>query len=136
MRIVLDTNALLVSIPKNSKYRLIFDRFLSKSFTLIISNEILSEYTEIIAQKTTSTVSNNITELLSIASNVEKQDIYFNWQLIDIDKDDNKFVDCAIARNADFLVTNDKHFGILKTIEFPAVSTLTVEEFMNILKNQ
>ncbi len=50
MRIVLDTNALLISIPKNSKYRIIFNRFLLKQFTLVISNDILTEYAEIIDQ--------------------------------------------------------------------------------------
>lgn len=52
MRIVLDTNILLVSIPKKSPYRIIFDSLIEKKFTLIISNDILSEYAEIIAQKT------------------------------------------------------------------------------------
>ncbi len=51
MRIVLDTNVLLVSIPKRSPYRIIFDNLLANKFDLVISNEILSEYTEIIAQK-------------------------------------------------------------------------------------
>ena len=72
MRIVLDTNALLVSIPRNSKYRLIFDSFLLKQYSLIISNEILSEYAEIIEQKANSMVSTNIVEMLMSATNVEK----------------------------------------------------------------
>jgi len=48
MRVVLDTNSLLVSISKKSKYRPIFDGILQGKFTLLITNEILSEYTEII----------------------------------------------------------------------------------------
>ena len=136
MKIVLDTNILLVSIPKNSQYRIILDNLLSKRFTLVISNDILSEYAEIIAQKTNSIVASNIIEMLLSARNVEKQEIFFKWQLIDIDKDDNKFVDCAVAGNADYLVTNDKHFKILKTIEFPSISILTVEEFIYILTNK
>ena len=94
MRIVLDTNILLTSIPKNSKYRLIFDSFLLKQYTLVLSNEILSEYAEIIAQKANIIVSTNIIEMLLSAVNVDRQDIFFKWQLIEIDKDDNKFVDC------------------------------------------
>ena len=51
MKVVLDTNILLVSIAKKSPYRIIFDSLLTNKFDLIISNDILSEYTEIIAQK-------------------------------------------------------------------------------------
>lgn len=133
MRIVLDTNVLLISISKNSKYRIIFDHFLSKKFSLIVSNEILSEYAEIIALKANATVSNNIIEMLLSASNVEKQDVFFKWQLIEIDKDDNKFVDCSIAGNADYIVTNDKHFGVLKYIEFPPVTIINIDEFLKLL---
>ncbi len=133
MRIVLDTNVLLISIPKNSKYRIIFDRFLSKKFSLIVSNEILSEYAEIIALKANVAVSTNIIEMLLSASNVEKQDVFFKWQLIEIDKDDNKFVDCSIAGNADYIVTNDKHFGVLKSIEFPPITIINIDEFLELL---
>ena len=34
----------------------------------------------------------------------------------DKDPDDNKYCDCAIAGNAKYLVTEDKHFQILKSI--------------------
>jgi len=93
MKVVLDTNILLVSIPKKSPYRIIFDALLTGKFQLIISNEILSEYTEIIAQKTNLIVATNICEMLLSLSNVKKQDVFYKWNLIEIDKDDNKFVD-------------------------------------------
>jgi predicted nucleic acid-binding protein len=47
--------------------------------------------------------------------------------------DDNKFVDCAIAGNADYLVSNDKHFNCLKNIEFPKLNLLNIDEFMDLL---
>ncbi|WP_366145465.1 PIN domain-containing protein [Methylovulum sp.] len=49
---------------------------------------------------------------------------------MDADKDDNKFVDCAVAGNADFLVSNDRHFNVLKTIEFPKLQVFTIFEFI------
>jgi putative PIN family toxin of toxin-antitoxin system len=135
MRVVLDTNILLVSIPRNSDYRIIFDSFLSKKYTILISNEILSEYAEIIAKKTNSVVANNIIEMLLTAKNVTKIDPYFNWKLIIEDKDDNKFVDCAVAGNADFIVTNDKHFNCLKEIDFPPILVKNITEFSDLLKS-
>lgn len=133
MKVVLDTNILLVSIAKKSQYRVIFDSLLSNKFDLIISNDILSEYTEIIAQKTNGMVANNISEMLLALSKVQKQDVFYKWNLIEADKDDNKFVDCAIAGNADYLVSNDKHFNCLKNIEFPKLSLLNINEFMALL---
>ena len=136
MKVVIDSNVLLVSIPKKSKYRPILDAFLSKQFLLVISNDILSEYREIIAQKTNEFISANIVEMILSATNVEKQDIFFYWQLIDSDKDDNKFVDCSIAGNVDFLVTNDRHFDVLKNLDFPMIKVLNIDEFLKKLANQ
>jgi len=133
MRVVLDTNILLVSIARKSRYRIIFDSLVAKKFDLVISNEILSEYTEIIAQKTNEIIANNIAEMLLTLSNVQKQDVYYKWHLINADEDDNKFVDCAVAGNVDYLISNDKHFNELKAVEFPKLIVLTIDEFMDLL---
>ena len=66
-------------------------------------------------------------------SNVELVNPYYNWNLIPADPDDNKFVDAAVSGNVDYLVTNDKHFKVLKSIEFPPVNVITLEEFGRIL---
>ena len=133
MRILLDANCLLVSIPSRSKHRLVFDSFLDKKFSLIISNEILSEYMEILSQKFSHVVSIDIAEILLSSGNVEKCEVYYRWNLIRNDADDNKYVDCAVAVNADFIVTNDRHFDILKKIEFPKIKIISLDEFMKML---
>ena len=53
---------------------------------------------------------------------------YFN--LIESDPDDNKFVDCAICGSAELIVTNDAHFNILRTIDFPTVEVKTIQQFV------
>ncbi|MBL0263639.1 MAG: PIN domain-containing protein [Leptospiraceae bacterium] len=55
-------------------------------------------------------------ELLDNLSNVEYITQYFKWRLIETDPDDNKFVDCAIAANAEYLATEDNHFQVLSHI--------------------
>ena len=55
---------------------------------------------------------------------------FYNFNLIEADKDDNKFVDCAIAANAKCIVTNDHHYDVLKTIPFPKVDVVRLVEFM------
>jgi predicted nucleic acid-binding protein len=44
--------------------------------------------------------------------------------------DDNKFVDCAIIANADYVVSEDSHFNEFKDIPFPQVNVLKINEFM------
>lgn len=134
MRVILDTNLLLVSIGKKSPYRPIFDAFLANQFTLVISNDLLLEYAEIIEHKTNILVATNIIEMLLSKSNVEKKEIYFKWGLLTSDYDDNKFVDTAIVGSVDFIVTNDKHFNPLKDIDFPKVETITIDNFLEIIK--
>ena len=129
-KIVLDSNVLLVSIPRKSKYRKIFDALTGGEIDLIISNEILLEYIEILEQKTNHIIAKNICGLLLSLSNVTKVDVFFRWSLIKSDPDDNKFVDCAIAGNADYLVTNDKHFREVIETKFPSIEIINANEFL------
>ena len=72
-------------------------------------------------------------ELLDNLSNVEYITQYFKWNLIKVDPDDNKFTDCAIASNAEFLASNDKHFQVLKDISFPKVKVIDLDELKKYL---
>ena len=58
-------------------------------------------------------------------------DSYFRLQLIESDVDDNKFVDCAFAADATYIVSDDKHFDILANISFPQILVLKLKEFLN-----
>lgn len=133
LRVVLDTNVILVSIAPHSIYRPIFDALLNKKFILVISNDILTEYEEIITQKANTIVATNILEAISNLSNVEKQEIFIKWNIIEADKDDNKFVDCAIAGNCHYLVSSDKHFNVLHERGNDLVKLIKIKEFMTLL---
>ena len=52
-----------------------------------------------------------------------------------VDHDDNKFVDCAIAANATYIVTDDKHYNPLKEIDFPRIHIIKLMEFAAILQS-
>lgn len=134
LRVVLDTNVLLVSIARKSKYRLIFDSLLEGQFQAVISNEILTEYVEIIERKSNAIIAHNIAESITNLPNVEKIEISYKWNLISADPDDNKFVDCAIAGRVKYVVTDDKHFKVLKEIPFPKIDIISIEAFLEELK--
>jgi len=129
LKVVLDTNILIAIIGRKSPFRWIFDCIIQGRIILCVSNDILFEYQEILAKKTSLDVAENVVNFITINPYTEKTDIYFNFGLISEDADDNKFVDCAIASNAVCLVSNDKHFQILKTIDFPKVKVLELQEF-------
>ncbi|MCC6413120.1 MAG: putative toxin-antitoxin system toxin component, PIN family [Saprospiraceae bacterium] len=136
MRIVLDTSALLVSIPRRSPYRVIFDRILDGSLEIAVTQDILLEYEEKLIEKTNGIVSANILEGFANRSNVTLVTVYFNWQLIEKDPDDNKFVDCYVAAQAEYLVSNDRHFQVLSTEDFPPVQVVGIEQFVEILQEK
>lgn len=81
-------------------------------------------------------VANFVLQIIESAINVELVTKYFRWDLISQDPDDNKFVDCAIASNARFIISNDKHFNILSKIEFPKVEVISLDDFSKIMKHE
>ena len=133
--VVLDTNCLVQALPSQSHYHRIWTDFLEGKYHLCVSNEILSEYEEILSIHTSRVVAHNVVEAIAHNPNTYYCESYFHFHLLsDIDKDDDKFVDCAITADADYIVTEDRHFSYLKSIAFPRLNVLTLDEFNNTLK--
>ena len=129
-RIVLDTNCLIAALARRSEFHPIWKGFQNGEYTLCVTNEIIEEYQEIIARKTSAIVAENVVNLLLKSDNVEFIDAYFSLKLIEADPDDNKFVDCAFAANATYIVSDDKHFNVLKEVSFPRILVLKVRDFL------
>ena len=127
--LVLDTNCLLQSISRRSTYYKVWEDFILGKYTLCISNEIIEEYEEIIASHMSPVAAQIAVEAILRANNVLRVDARFRFNLIKADTDDNKFVDCAIVANADYIVTEDAHFNILKSVSFPKVRIKRLHEF-------
>ncbi len=133
-KMVSDTNCLLMSLPKVSPYRLLWDSFLDGEIILCITNEIVEEYFEILSSKMGETIANNVVELIINRSNVELVNPAYRFGLIHSDVDDNKFVDCAIVAGALCIVSNDSHFKELSNIRFPRVEVFSIVEFVSLLR--
>jgi putative PIN family toxin of toxin-antitoxin system len=131
-KVVLDTNVLLVSISTKSKLHWIFKNLLEGNYILCLTTDILAEYAEIIEQQMGILASESALGVLENLPNVEFITNYYKFNLLK-DPDDNKFVDCAISSNADFIVTHDTDFNILKKIEFPKVNIVNTSEFKAVL---
>ena len=135
-KIVLDTNCLIAALARNSEFYPVWKSFQEGRYKLCVTNEILEEYQEIIAQKTSAIVAENVINLLLKSEYVVFVDAYFRLQLIEADPDDNKFVDCAFAAGATYIVSDDKHFDVLKEIRFPQILVLKLRTFLERLNSQ
>ncbi len=133
MRVVLDTNILFAALPSSSKYHAIWTALQSGEYEICVTTDILAEYEEKLQERFRAGVSSNVMAFLMHAPDVAFITNYYFWNLIVDDPDDNKFVDCAVSANADFIVTNDKHFRVLKNTPFPTIKVVTADEFLEIL---
>ena len=134
--VVLDTNVLIQALPSRSKYHQIWTDFLAGKFSLCVSNEILTEYEEILAVHTSPEVAHNVVEAIARHPQTHYRESYYRFHLLsDVDRDDDKFVDCAITSGANYIVTEDSHFDHLKQIKFPRLNVLTLDEFFEIVRD-
>lgn len=132
-KLVLDTNSLIQVLPKRSKYHEIWLSLFDGRNRFCVTNEILEEYEEILQRKTSATLASFV--IKAIVNNPYTLFVtpYYHFKLIIADPDDNKFVDCAVCGGAKFIVTEDRHFAILKNIEFPKVMVISLDETLKIL---
>ena len=129
LRLLLDTNVFLVSLAPHSKYAWIYDALIDGKYELVVSNEILTEYQEqIVIRYGIERTEASLDYLLLLPNLILKNPAYL-WQLVENDKDDNKFVDCFIAGQADFIISNDRHLNQIKNNDFPPLAVLKYEEF-------
>lgn len=133
-RIVLDTNCLISSLSRRGQYYPVWKGFQTGQYILCVSTDILEEYAEKIAEKMSIQVAQNVIHLLLESASVELVNPYFSLHLIEADHDDDKFVDCAFAANAAYIVSDDSHFDVLDRIQFPRLLVLKLKEFLGLLQ--
>ena len=132
-RIVLDTNSLIQSLPARSIYNRAWKSFFDGTNTLCVSNEILEEYEEIIERLVGPEIAKLTIDTIICNPYTVFFTPHYHFNLILSDSDDNKFVDCAIAANAKFIVSEDHHFDVLRNYSFPKVSVVRLDDFLSSL---
>jgi uncharacterized protein len=134
MKVVIDSNVLLVAIGKTSKYKLIWSAFIEGKYQLIISEDVIHEYEEVLKAYSAPGVAEIVLEIFIESPDIVFKRIYYSWNVITSDPDDNKFFDVAAAANADYLVTNDAHFKEAEKLSFPKVTIISADMFLDIVK--
>ena len=107
--------------------------FLDGRNELCVSTEILDEYAEILERKTSHKFAELALDVMSNNPYTMLVTPYYHFRLITTDPDDDKFVDCAVASNAKFIVTEDRHYSILRNIDFPQIDVITLDEIILML---
>lgn len=131
-RVVLDTN-ILVSMALGGEVGKVNDEWKAEKFLLIVSDEIVSEYLDVLQRPKLHLKSQTIAiimgrvyrkaELVSPAERISN---------IQPDPKDDKFLEAAITGKVDFIVSGDKHLLDLK--EFRSIPILSGREFLDWLQ--
>jgi uncharacterized protein len=127
-RTVIDTNVIVAALSRRSAYHWLIRLLLEEKIELFVTTEIVMEYEEVLKQKYSPLVADYFLLALKELPNVHYIQVYYNWRLLN-DEDDNKFSDCYLAANAEYLVTNDNDFNKLKSLPFPSVNVVNIQEF-------
>ena len=118
MTVVIDTNVMLTARAVRHRNHSLLRSLVAGQFTLAASTAILLEYQEIITARAGGEEWRKLTALFDVAAelhgNVRQIEPSFRWRLILADPDDDKFADCAIAAEAEWIITEDAHFDGLR----------------------
>ena len=134
MRLVLDTNSLIQCVSRRSRYHDLWLSFIDGRNQLCVTTEILNEYVEILQRETTENFASIMLEVILNNPNTLFINIFYKFNLITADPDDNKFIDCAIAAQAKYIVTEDHHYDVLRDLEFPKVDIIGLDDAMRMIK--
>lgn len=119
MTVCLDTNVFLQIFGRNQPYHSILRALLDGRLVLAVSTEILLEYEEVTTKLSGAERWQDVATLLDLLDqlhgNIRQVESQYRFNIITADPDDNKFSDCAIVAEADFVVTDDSHFSPLSS---------------------
>jgi putative PIN family toxin of toxin-antitoxin system len=133
MIVVIDTNVVMTMFKKTHSNRPIFDAWAAGRLLWAVSTEILLEYEEVISRMSVpdyaALVLHTVETIDELRQNMLRITPTFHFRQIIKDPDDDKFVDCAIAAEADNIITSDHHFDALIGSGYKP-QPITPEEFI------
>jgi putative PIN family toxin of toxin-antitoxin system len=110
-KIVIDTNVIVSSlIQRNYPYFIIKDLFIEDKFQLCVSNELLSEYYDVLSRPKFSRFPDFYIKAELLLADIETKSIKYKPTIkLDLisDKDDNIILELADECNADFIITGN-----------------------------
>lgn len=135
MKITVDTNVLVSTAFWYGPSNEIIGKVESGEIELFLSEEIIEEFSGVLDYKEIRDKIKNkhLEALKTLDTRVCISKIISPIKKIDIikeDPDDNKILECALAGNVDYIVTQDNH--LLRLKEFEEIKIVTPKEFLTI----
>lgn len=127
MRVVLDTNVFFSGFKSDGKPKIVVEAAFERTFTLLLSDEILDELEDVWSRKSgwhPSLIAATLRHLARLAEMVAPGIVVTECR----DPDDNRVLEAAVAGAADCIVSGDKH--LLRMKEFRGIEILTVSNFL------
>ncbi len=135
MTVCLDTGVFLQIFGRKQPFYPILRALLDGRLALALSTEILLEYEEVTVKLSGKERWQDVVALLELVAqlhgNIRHVEPQYRFGVITADPDDNKFCDCAIAAEADFVVTEDHHFAALQSAGYRPQAA-TPDEFIRL----
>jgi uncharacterized protein len=131
LRLVLDTNIVVsAALKPDGLQRTVFVLAMTKPARLYVSKAILEEYREVLARREFKIRRGLRQQLLQIIKNHAQLVTPARALQAAKDPEDNKFLECADAARADYLITgNQRHFPKF----WKAAKVITSREFLSIV---
>ena len=134
MRVVIDTNVFVSSFLGGNP-RKIIDLWKEGRIFLCLSKAVLDEYMEVLLRLGLEK-EKELGELLSLFGsgyNLTFTMTTPTLNVVDRDPDDDEFIECAVALEADFIISADQ--ALLEIEEFGAVRIVSSKEFLALCVN-
>jgi putative PIN family toxin of toxin-antitoxin system len=133
MKIVLDANIFVSSFFWGGNPRLVLERVIKGTDELFITKEILDEIESVVGRpkfhadkEKTAYLINSIEE---IGNKIVPKSRIRNGSR---DKTDNKYIECAITADVDYIVSGDMH--LLELREYKKIKIVTAKNYLEIIK--
>jgi putative PIN family toxin of toxin-antitoxin system len=111
MTLCIDTNVVLGMFGRNGRWLRIRQALIDRQLIWAITTEILLEYEEVAAREMGNQAAGQLVRFIELLEqtrgNIRQISPTYRFRIITADPDDNKFADCAITANADFIITED-----------------------------
>ena len=137
MRVVFDTNVLVSALITTGKPRLLFHKAVDGQIQLILSKNILTEFTEVADDPRIRKYADqdNIVAFLRIIDKVATiTKVKSRFKIIKEDPDDDVVLRTAFDGKAEVIVSGDKH--LLSLGVFRGIRIINVDEMLTLLEEQ
>jgi len=133
VRVVIDTNV-FVSSARGGLPRKVIDLVDEGKLTLCISPEIVKEYLRVFQRlRIDERYLQKLLLYFEEADSILIDAIYTKLQLVEGDPDDDKFIECAAALKADYIITGDK--ALLRVSNYKKIKIVTPKQFLDLFYN-